>query len=64
MHLHNECSRCGHDTMETDEYTCPDCGSEDIQEIYDMKCLICSWKGDQGSDDPCPKCGENCEEGY
>ena len=59
--MKHRCLNCDIDFSE-EEDKCPECGTDEWEEIEYCKCTKCDWTGDINSGDPCPECGADLEE--
>lgn len=63
MHIKNKCIHC-YTIIDTETYTCSSCKSEDVEEIYTVKCDNCGNKYEANIDDPCVKCNDGIYQEY
>lgn len=61
--MEHRCLNCDI-TFSEEEDKCPECGTDEWEEITECKCTECDWEGTINSSDPCPKCDADLEEVY
>ena len=58
-----QCLRCDtrwdyQDQCDGEDYICPECGTDETEELCECRCTICGYHCEINPFDPCPECGE------
>ena len=50
------CINCKEEYSYTDKYICPECGSENADELHNLNCETCNYEFVGTKNEVCPKC--------